>query len=1009
MSSNNGSTEDHPNFSPPSPSSNSSYSTSKHSYTGLLNDSAFQKQPENISSSSNELETENERLAPKSLPRALLKAKGVSHNRCLSMNDLEPNTLEATFGDMSNRYTDSTASPQSSYFSRSSRGKSARSYQESDLYNNYLSGFNIPKNYNEEEEDDEEKDGLSPSSQKLRFGPRSQMIRQDSNKLMPSLPSLDEINSRDSLRSHIPNDSAQGNIFDIGLITSGGLAPGAGVEDRDNRAAQSQRDQYRVTQDDPESMVTLGSATEDNFNEPGGSSGNTPLQELHHRLVKIAEQSKIEERKHDNIRDDKNDTSKQFARNLVREHSMYLKGGRVRGKESNRRHSIQAGMTVPLSTFFDQSFKTNDTVDQEKNDTEVIPEKKRLSRRDSILNVIHKIEASNKSEPKNDEEMVERDVLQDGTITPRHEDYIPAPTQVRQGVLGSLLQLYGQSQSQGSTSTLYSTESYDSEVSTPTCGRTFDSDTISNFSENGLNEENNGGPKSRVKKWMNHKNNASTSSMTELVMNLYQNPTNASEIMLKEKRGKIAKTKHHSRHNRKFGLELMKKAARKKRKEEEEAAITIYIADVLQRQRFILRLCRALMLFGAPTHRLEEYMKMTTRVLGIDGQFLYIPGCMIISFGDSSTHISEMQLVRCVQGVNLHKLHETHLIYKEVIHGKQAVDEASNRIEKILASKNLYPPWLCVLFFGFSSLAVGPFAFGSRWIDMPISFILGSVVGILQIVVAPRSSLYNNVFEVTASIIVSFLGRAFGSIGKDQQYFCFAAISQSALALILPGYIILCGSLELQSRSIVAGSVRMFYATIYSLFLGFGITLGAVMYGWIDSDATSATACQHPLNDWWHVLFVPMFTIGLALVNQSHWRQIPVMVIISAAGYVATYFSTKRLANASELTSAVGAFLIGVLGNMYSRVGHGLAFAAMLPAIFVQVPSGVAAQGSLIEGINNANHIVSNSTMEPSSYRNVAALGITMVQVSIGITVGLFVATLAIYPFGKKQSGLFTF
>ena len=70
------------------------------------------------------------------------------------------------------------------------------------------------------------------------------------------------------------------------------------------------------------------------------------------------------------------------------------------------------------------------------------------------------------------------------------------------------------------------------------------------------------------------------------------------------------------------------------------------IADVLQRQRFILNLCRALMLYGSPSHRLEESLRATSRVLEIEAQFFYVPGCMIISFDDSNTKTSSMHLVR---------------------------------------------------------------------------------------------------------------------------------------------------------------------------------------------------------------------------------------------------------------------------------------------------------------------------------------------------------------------------
>lgn len=107
----------------------------------------------------------------------------------------------------------------------------------------------------------------------------------------------------------------------------------------------------------------------------------------------------------------------------------------------------------------------------------------------------------------------------------------------------------------------------------------------------------------------------------------------------------------------------------------------------------------------------------------------------------------------------------------------------------------------------------------------------------------------------------------------------------------------------------------------------------------------------------------------------------------------------------------MGAFTIGVLGNLYSRVGHGLAFAAMLPAIFVQVPSGLAAQGSLLSGIQTADSLINNTTHpQPSLYNSVVIdIGFSMIQVAIGISVGLFAAALVVYPFGKKRSGLFSF
>ncbi|RJE21314.1 pheromone-regulated membrane protein [Aspergillus sclerotialis] len=473
-----------------------------------------------------------------------------------------------------------------------------------------------------------------------------------------------------------------------------------------------------------------------------------------------------------------------------------------------------------------------------------------------------------------------------------------------------------------------------------------------------------------------------------------------------------------------------------KTKLEDEIRITVHIAELLSRQRYLIMLCRALMKYGAPTHRLEEYMTMTARVLEIDGQFLYIPGCMIVSFDDASTHTTEVKVVRSAQGVDLGKLFDVHTIYKEVIHDVIGVEEATQRLDEIMKKRNKFSTWFLVLMHGCASASVGPFAFNARPIDMPVCFVLGCLLGILQLVMSPRSNIYQNVFEISATVLTSFLARAFGSIRYNgERIFCFSALAQSSIALILPGYLVLCASLELQSRSMVAGSVRMVYAIIYSLFLGFGITIGTAIYGLLDSDASTDYTCPtSPINNEYlqHFPFVLLFTFSLSVVNQAKWKQIPMMLVISFGGYVVNYFGSKRFSGSTQVSCALGAFVIGVMGNLYSRLRHGFAAAAMLPAIFVLVPSGLAASGSLVSGIASAAEItggpfpysvVSNGTqgfmdaaknMSQNQSQNqfhgiVLDIGYGMVQVAIGFTVGLFLATLVVYPLGKKRSGLFSF
>ncbi|KAL3453261.1 hypothetical protein BJX65DRAFT_118746 [Aspergillus insuetus] len=599
--------------------------------------------------------------------------------------------------------------------------------------------------------------------------------------------------------------------------------------------------------------------------------------------------------------------------------------------------------------------------------------------------------------------------LRSGQVTPIEErdpdDYVPRPSQYRGGILSSLLKLY------------------DQPIISSARGRHGHSRQSSSgdLSARGLSPDPSWRYPQKPRKWYEK---SPSQSSTSLAGSTAKNSTSSPFAMLKRSRSSGAVPGVPKRGG-KPGLE-------------DEIRITVHIAELLQRQRYLLILCRALMKYGAPTHRLEEYMKMTARILEISASFLYLPGCMVVSFDDPSTHTTEVKLVRVNQGVDLGRLSDVHTIYKEVIHDVIGVEEAIQRLMELGKKKDRYPIWLLILLHGFASASVGPFAFGARPIDMPIAFLLGCLLGILQLVLAPRSHLYSNVFEISAAVLTSFLARAFGSIRyQGGHLFCFAALAQSSIALILPGYLVLCASLELQSRSMVAGSVRMVYAIIYSLFLGFGITIGTAVYGLLDSEASSDYTCPpSPITNEYlqRFPFVIIFTFCLAAINQAKWKQLPMMLLISFAGYVTNYFGAKRFASSIQVSSALGAFVVGAMANLYSRLRHGFAAAAMLPAIFVLVPSGLAASGSLISGIASAEQIttqktpfsvVSNGTQGfVDAAMNMTAtaqesqnpfhgvvfdIGYGMVQVAIGFTVGLFLAALVVYPLGKKRSGLFSF
>lgn len=203
-------------------------------------------------------------------------------------------------------------------------------------------------------------------------------------------------------------------------------------------------------------------------------------------------------------------------------------------------------------------------------------------------------------------------------------------------------------------------------------------------------------------------------------------------------------------------------------------------------------------------------------------------------------------------------------------------------------------------------------------------------------------------------------------------------------------------SLELASKNILCGSVKMVYALIYTLFLGFGLQIGSDFYllfdkgmrrnldelavnisatatfagTWISDNTTNIVPgagtwtfvnrvplTQHNIHDgcfrlpnqpwylqpfpyWTAFVIVPLFSILSSLANQQPWksRQLPVMVVISCASYASNKVANHYIFNRSDVVSAIGAFTVGVLGNMYSRKMGGTAFTSMVTGVLFLVP-----------------------------------------------------------------------
>jgi uncharacterized membrane protein YjjP (DUF1212 family) len=237
----------------------------------------------------------------------------------------------------------------------------------------------------------------------------------------------------------------------------------------------------------------------------------------------------------------------------------------------------------------------------------------------------------------------------------------------------------------------------------------------------------------------------------------------------------------------------------------------------------LLRLGKAFIRFGAPTHRLEGIMKAARQALGLrEAHFVLLPSLMLVSFGNGVQGSTEMRLVKTPTGLDLGRLSETYSIYKDITHSCIGASEAAERLGSLLSPDDK-PFWgrgarIC---FGFlTAFLVCPMAFSGSLIDAAVAGIFGAFVSTLSIYASASSSMFATLYEyvllgiilaalvyianvpsgrIGAVICISFASQALSRI-DNEKWVCYSAVSTAGVVSLLPGFIIRECLIKLGSR-----------------------------------------------------------------------------------------------------------------------------------------------------------------------------------------------------------------
>ncbi|KZT56809.1 DUF1212-domain-containing protein [Calocera cornea HHB12733] len=498
----------------------------------------------------------------------------------------------------------------------------------------------------------------------------------------------------------------------------------------------------------------------------------------------------------------------------------------------------------------------------------------------------------------------------------------------------------------------------------------------------------------------------------------------------------------------KGGEEDMSEAVQRKL---ERKMIQYHMSSVKARQAFMQKLAKALISFGFPPHRLEPTLDSLATFLHLDATTSLIAKRLQIVYEDKRTGTSLTKIIRAAPALALGKLHDTHMIYRAVMHDEISIDDGSRKLDEIFKAPEPYPLWGKVLIVWGCGLFICP-AFGGSILDSLIVSVPGAIIFLGQQYIASKSNNLKSISNLLAAIIGAFYARGLASTG----YFCFEAIASASIVFILPAFPALCGALELLNENWDRAVASIGYSVLYVVVLGMGLSIGSQIFCDIanysatsasteniegifvaengtlplfegsftfTNDTSSASSLaqgnvncfRDPSWPWWRqsisqygwtwIIYIPAFALLLSMLNGQPFRkkQTLLMVIIAVLGQAANTAASRWLLGQTYVVNVVGPFVLGISAIVASRISHGkqTALTLMLPGVLVSVPGGIAAAGGLAMTQGGATDVATSAL----------SIGGRMISVATGISVGLIMAAAVGYvaQLHKKRTAIFSF
>lgn len=342
--------------------------------------------------------------------------------------------------------------------------------------------------------------------------------------------------------------------------------------------------------------------------------------------------------------------------------------------------------------------------------------------------------------------------------------------------------------------------------------------------------------------------------------------------------------------------------------------------------------------YGSSAARIEAFLSRLTTAFGYFGVFRSTPTEMVFAFQEDASQPQRTHLVSLPgTGLDLGKLAQLGELVDAVGAKEVSVSDTTARLSAIDTTPLPWGRLANAVSYGFcgAGLAV---LFSCGWWDVLAAGVLGLLVYGMVLLSGFFGVRWADWLPLSSSFAVAALATT-ARLWVPELNVVMVVVA--AIAVLLPGYSISLGLIELVSQHVVSGTANLMNGLVYLTKQFTGAWLGAGLAGILLP--VHAAPAGPPAGAQWLWLFMPLVIIGLVIIFQTSRRDLLPAALGCAIAYGGCLLGSALVGG--NLGNLLGTIVAVVFANLWAEKTRRPTSIVLVPAIVLLVSGSIGFRG----------------------------------------------------------------